>query len=237
MNKLALFIPFLLCAACAESLAQNDGLRIGFQTGYNSYELNGLEEFNQSILRNSTVGQFASPVQQFPSHMNIGFSASFAFKRAVIGLEYNLLSTGSRYHYKDYSGEAGLDTILKGHSIALTGKLKFNSANNSKLRAYAGFKPNVIFGTYDIEEYIRLENSETSSDLELDTRALGAGLFLSVEHDIRFFTLFVDAGFDITLTSGLYYNDKQVYTDGTTQTNVSWSGLRTSIGILLHLDN
>lgn len=217
---------------------QNSNLRFGIHIGYDSYQLGDLESLEQDLASNMIPRESLYPVKVLPNYMDIGVDLSAVFNEFVFGVQYTFRSTGSRYHLGDYSGEASINSVLNGNFLSLYGKLNIISALDRSFRTYMGVAPQYFWGTYDLDQFLNIQNRRAEMTTNFTTNGMGAEYFLNVEQELGIINLSVKLGYFLTISSGLYYDGERVYSssDDTNGFSVDWGGLRTSFGIMFNLN-
>lgn len=117
---------------------QAQNLKINWSIGMAEFSMNELKKFNDSYAKMFDFD--ARVVDNFPS--NYYNTVSFLQKihqNIYFGLEYSNASTGSRIHYKDYSGVYYNDYILKSNSFGFLSEFKIISFKRFFLNGNIGF--------------------------------------------------------------------------------------------------
>ena len=235
MKKIILTLAFSFMPLLS-AIAQVHDVRIGIQVGYNSYQLYDLKEMDRYVA-SSVPGQLLFPVHEFPDYGSFGLEVSAIFKGYVVGLQYSFHSTGSRYDYSDYSGEAGLNSVLNGNFLGISWKVPIVSSKDHSRRFYGGIASNYIWGTYTINQFINVSNFNTSASTDFKTRGIGTEPFFSVEQSLGRLVVSFDFGYDVTISSRLLFQGKPVaaVSNGNGEASVNWDGLRMSLGVMIKL--
>lgn len=216
--------------------AQSKEVRIGVTVGYNTYRFNELQVVQNYLLESIPEGEIAIPIQEFPSRMNFGFEISFPLEGNVVGLKYNFHSTGSRYHYSDYSGQVGLNSVIKGHFVGIIGMLNLYTSNNKRLKIFGGVVPSYIRGNYTSEQFLEIANEMDKTSFELNMQGMGAEVFFRAEKELSAILFFLKIGFDTTIYSEFVYEGNTVTKIGpVNEPSPNWEGLRTGLGFAVKL--
>lgn len=233
-NYLCLFmLVILVCLPVFAATAQNRDYRIGIHTGYGSYELGQVKRFEKNISSSTSWVMPLTAVQEMPAHINYGLSVSMNTEKHLFGAHYNFHSTGSRYHYGDYSGETGMNSVVKANYIGVFAAFNLISSAEKSYQMYAGLATNAIFGSYRIDEFLRIPPQEYQAQTKFTHRGIGAEMFLKLEKDIGRLIVALRAGYDNTLYSRMYYKGEVVYLASGSggKSSVKWSGFRTGLAL------
>src|ERR1035437_7511902 len=101
MNHKYIIAIFLLIALSNNLTAQKT--IVGFDTGFGTYEMTQTKQ----ILENSMNTNVLQPhrVSDFPGYLFFRPYLEIEYPYFNLGIAYTLMSTGSRYSIRDYSGE------------------------------------------------------------------------------------------------------------------------------------
>lgn len=215
--------------------AQNKQFSAGINLGYNSYTLGQLSDFENILSEDYNWPVPLDAVEEFPNYYSYGLSFSMRTGRINTSIRYSLLSTGSRYHYADYSGEIGFDTLLKANVIDLSGTfLLLPDLLSGKAILYGGIAPGFSWGTYGITEYLRLDEARTQNDLNFTHRGVNSELFILAERSYGRMILSIRGGYNFSVYSRVYREGEEITLPGTepeNSTGADLSGFRTGIGV------
>lgn len=233
LNFLALLVIGLFFNC--NTFAQSKQFTAGINLGYNSYTLGQLSDFENILSEDYNWPVPLDAVEEFPNFYSYGLSFSMRTGRINTSIRYSLFSTGSRYHYADYSGEIGFDTLLKANVIDLSGTfLLLPDQVSSKARLYGGIAPGFSWGTYGLTEYLRLDESQTQNDLDFTHRGVSSELFILAERSFGRMILSLRGGYNFSIYSRVYREGEEITLPGTEperSTNADLSGFRTGIGV------
>ncbi|NBC26537.1 MAG: hypothetical protein GVY08_06730 [Bacteroidetes bacterium] len=237
---LCMLILMMTLATAAGADAQENTFSAGVHAGYNSYNLGQLSDFENRLSEDFNWPVPLEAVEEFPNFYSFGVSFSMRRERFKTAARYHFHSTGSRFHYADFSGETGFDTVLKANRIGFSAAFQFlrDPSPSGETRFYGGVAPGFLWGTYGLTEYVRLEESQLQDELEFTHRGVSSELFLLAERSIGRMILSLRGGYDISLYSRLYREGEEVALPGTDPggtTGADMSGFRAGIGIEIML--
>ncbi len=208
---------------------------IGLSTGYGTYSMRNLKEFQKELL--TDFPEDSRITETFPGFMYYELSAVkwFDDEKYLSGLSIAYGSTGGRIHYRDYSGEVGGNQLIKYFNLTLPFGVKLYD-NEKSFRLWLDIKPHVSVSRLDLEFYSRLGNQ---SDFDsFGFRSLNFGLEAGLRAQRSFFVNWAIegfAGYNQNLVKGelFFTQDDQAYLqneDGDA-VKVDLSGLRLSLGV------
>jgi len=235
-----ILILLIALATAGGVKAQDKTFSAGVNAGYNSYNLGQLSDFENILSEDFNRPVPLEAVEEFPNFYSYGLSLSMRRERFKTAVRYHFHSTGSRFHYADFSGETGFDTLLKANRIGLSAAFQFlrDPSRSSEIRLYGGVAPGFLWGTYGLTEYVRLEDSSVQDELEFTHRGVSSELFVLAERSIGRMILSLRGGYDISLYSRLYREGEEVALPGTDPggtTGADMSGFRAGIGVEIML--
>ena len=216
--------------------AQDKKFSAGINVGYNSYNLGQLSDFENILSANYNWPVALKAVEEFPNFYSYGLIFSMRTNRIKTGLRYFFHSTGSRFHYADFSGEAGFDTVLKANLVGLSAAFQLlpDHSETGDIKVYGGVAPGFLWGTYTLSEYIRADNIQILDELDFTHRGVSSELFLLAERSFGRIVLSLRGGYNFSVYSRIYREGEEITLPGTVQgssTKADLSGFRTGIGV------
>jgi hypothetical protein len=225
---LILLIFFISQIAVAQSI------KIGLNTGYGTYQMKDLKEF-QSDAAEYYKEFNIEEVQQFPGYINYSASLEYSFgTKNLIGLNAAYVTTGGRNHVADYTGEYYLNMPVYAYSLGMQYRRVVTTIN--KFDLYAQVRGGISFSTLEINESFTIHQVDsTSSSFAFVNHSFFAepsvGTFYALGKD---FSINFSLGYQIDTKSKLYYKDNKEETflgfDGK-PIYTNWSGLRIVLGL------
>lgn len=229
-NSVMIFIVMLLTQI---TVAQS--IKIGLNTGYGTYLMKDLKEFQSDAAEYYNEINVAE-VQQFPGYIN--YSASLEYysfgTKNLMGLNAAYSTTGGRNHVADYSGEYYLNMPVYAYSLGIQYRNIFMTIN--KFDLFAQLKGGMSFSTLEINESFTIHQVDsTSSSFAFVNHSFfvepSVGTFYELGKD---FSLNFSLGYQIDTKSKLHYKDNKEETflgfDGE-PIYTNWSGLRIVLGL------
>ncbi len=235
--KYHLIITVFIYGFTVQSLsAQSSDIRFAVYTGYNSYNLEEVREFERQLSSWFPL-QLLEPVETLPNFYSYGLSITYKRVLKILGVNYSFHSTGSRYHYSDYSGETGFDTILKANFLGVIGAYKLFTVGENIFNVYGGFSPKFTWGVYDISQYLHSWDFSSEETSEFTTRGLNTEMFIKSEKELGPIIIFLKSGYDFTLLSRVYYEGERDFLIGgpDDKSFVDFSGFRINFGLGLNI--
>lgn len=171
-----LIIIFILFSANLQSQMKSPfelvpGLGIELQIGYPSFNLDPLKE-----ARNKGISSFEFPAKVTDDYPHIPYihgEILFCSKIVEIGVAYSFLTTGSRVHYADYSGEYKFDNSISNSEYGLVIKtMSFNDQSSYGIQFFGEL--GIATLRMKSEEYIMIGNEKQSSN-DLFTNKMSFG--------------------------------------------------------------
>jgi hypothetical protein len=228
-----LFLIQIIISLAVSSYSQD--ISIGFQSGFGTYRMSELKEFNKIILRQIPFD--AELVAGYPAWFYYRPEISFSNNNLRTGLRLVINSTGSRISYRDYSGAYTFDTRVKAFSPgffvdALVWQL------TEKANFYASCEAGIIFSTLKIDELLVIGEEENRQP-----QMLLRSINFSVDPGAKFVysltpvvALSLNAGYVIQFGKGYFTSiDNEAISYGSDDDAASpdWSGLRVGISAII----
>lgn len=229
MKKTLLFFSMVFCFV---SFAQNG--KIVFETNYNTFSHTSLSDFQEEF-KNDLREIPIKTTDDFPG--NFGFSLGYELvdKNVLIFASYN--STGGKLSYSDYSGVVRITEELKGYTFGAEYLIPFSETDNNFTLGLRGFG---MFTTMNLENYTQISESVSQDEIEFQSANLGVGARMLYEYPVSFFIIRASVGFDLTFGGSFTFKENSDYhlqDNNEDKVKSNWSGLRTSVGIAIPLNN
>lgn len=229
MKKTFLLLTLL---SCFISFSQNG--RIFFEVNYNTFSHKSLSDFQEEF-KNDVREIPLQTSDDFPG--NLGFSLGYEFRDINLIIFANYNSTGGKLSYSDYSGVVRITEELKGYGLGaeyLVPLSKTNTYFNLGLRGFG------MFTTLNLENYAQISESVSRDEIDFQSTNLGIGARVLYEYPISFFFIRASLGYDLTFGGSFTFKENsEFYLQNNNEDKVksNWSGIRTSIGIAIPLNN
>lgn len=217
------------------AMAQGSNRRIGVHIGFNSYDMADFKTLENGFVSDVQSLVPMKAIERFPSRISAGFSYSYPFRGTDNTFQYGFHSSGSRYHYGDYSGEIGLNSVMTAHSMSGQTAFRTYTSNDNTIHVYAGLGSNIYFGTYQANDFVHVGTLRQSNESEFNFSAFSIEPFFRVQKRISRFSLNLKAGFDMALQSEVTYEGKKISFDGSRAAKAEMSGFRTELSLQFHL--
>ena len=218
MRKNIVAIILILCSIAISA----QEIKIEFNSGMGSYDMNDLKELNAYYLKNLPVA--AKITDNFPTQpfYSIGLiyqtNSMFSF-----GLTGSFVTTGSRISYKDYSGELVYDNVVKAYSPGI----QFGLILVDK-KLHLSQETNISYAFTNLEMKEKIINQASEDDFKSNSILLEPRL--RVSYLIDRFELGAKAGYLIDFGSKYYLDGKNDSFLQNPQSDNSlknkWSGFR-----------
>jgi hypothetical protein len=169
---------------------------------YNFFSMSDLQDFQNEIVRDLQLNDVeAEVVESFPPHYGMQLQAVFPFKFLFdsgvnLGFLFGIASTGGRLHYRDYSGEIGLDQVVKIYTYGLTGE--FEMAQNENFLFSAGLKIPLVSAYLENHYFFRV------GDYSEDNKNKYKSFTAAIEPDLNLF--YTNNNFLAGLTIGYMFS-------------------------------
>ncbi len=225
-NLLIILLPFLFIKT-----ANSQEFKLSFQTGYASFKMNELKDFNTYY---QSLYPFDSKVvDNFPSYYYYCPMVAFQYKRLTTGFLCSYQSTGSRVSAKDYSGELQFDMKISSYSPGSYFSYDFIKRSNLEMSVYSSI--GLFYSKLKVKEKFAITDVDSSTFTNSYT---SAGPYfepgLQFNYVYQNFTIGYYLGYFLQLTSDDFYSGND-YTDPLYNTNKEdnvnpdWTGIRTGI--------
>jgi hypothetical protein len=153
----------------------------GFDTGYGTYQMTE----NRQVLKNTMRSIVLQPqcVNDFPGYLFFRPHFEVEFHNVNIGIAYTLMSTGSRYSIRDYSGEYTFDALIKGNSLAAFAEIPVYAYKN--LRFLLAAESGIIINQMKIYESLQLQdNFKRQEDNSFKSRNMFLKPYLKAQYKL-----------------------------------------------------
>jgi hypothetical protein len=221
----------LLLALNLNSFSQD--FKFGIQSGYGTYSMSGLKDFNSYIIKNLPFE--AKEIESYPGYIYYQPSIIGTLNDISVGLFYSYHSTGSRVSSKDYSGEYRLDTRIKASAIGLSFHRNFRFAEMPMLYIAPYLKLGYLYTKMPLNEYLTIYD-ETVNDLTIhfwcENYLFEPGVKFGREFGIIDINLTV--GYQFQFGDGYLRGPSKSYlqTDNEKKISPNWNGIRAGVSVV-----
>lgn len=174
---------------------------------YNSFDAYGLKEMQEEILDELRLKFIpVSTVESFPPYYGMQFQLFIPVKdsaRLNVGTYFEEFSTGGRIHYKDYSGEIGVDQILSAKATGLILERVLDMKNN--LAMSLSFGVSLIWAKLQTKSMLRIYESRSEDSMEFTNFTLGFLPGVAISYNFYEFALIGSASYQLCMSSGFDY--------------------------------
>ncbi len=229
MKKTLLFCSLVFCFV---SYAQNG--KIIFEANYNTFSHSLLSDFQEEF-KNDLPEIPIQTTDDFPGNFGFGLGYEMVNNHVLIFASYN--STGGKLSYSDYSGVVRITEELKGYTLGAEYLVPFSETDNKFTLGLRGFG---MFTTMKLESYSQIGDNITQEEVDFQSTNFGLGARILYEYPVSFFIIRASVGFDLTFGGLLTFKENSDYhlqDDNEDKVKSNWSGLRTSVGIAIPLNN
>ena len=171
------------------------------------------------------------PVHTFPPYLTFGGEAVFkSFDLSAIGLWIDYTSTGGTLHYKDYSGYARIDQLLKCVQPGFFYQWQVNSSYQWPFFVTSHFS--AVFSKETIHTELVVGATSTIEQIDLKSVNFGFRPGIMLQRKFDNFVAQANLGYDFQTDGQLKTdNDAVVTTPDSKDLTAQWGGLRFGIGI------
>lgn len=176
----------------------------------------------------------------FPAYPAVDIGLRFTFERFQLAFIYGKYSTGSRWYYRDYSGELVFDQLVEGHKLA-TEIQKFHFPLGNHIRLKPSLQLGYMFSTLYMDNSVEIYGYQALRE-EIEVRATQLFTLPSALFEYRVKSLLFTArlGYHLQLGS----SDNKVDSSRERWESYSfheekkfkWSGFRAGLGVGLYLN-
>lgn len=227
------FLLLLMILLSVKGYSQK--LNIEACVGSATYKMNDLKNVNETV---SLSLPFNTEItEDFPGFVYNKFIISYSFKRFfTLGVFWSYNSTGSRIHYKDYSGEYRFDNIISSHMPGID--IKYTIIDNViDLSMYndAGFAFTNLF----VQEELKVFEFVESDEMNFIAHSFQTEPGIKAEYSWKFlnFGIFFGYLFDFNKTLHIKDHPEIYYYNFYMNSNINedWSGFRYGISLSLNM--
>ena len=205
-----------------------------YEFGYGSFQLKDIKAIHNRVQR--TMSRYgARTVEYFPNHYIHSGAFGFILGQHHFGASGVFLTTGSRAHVSDYSGEYKTDMVLRGIRWGLF--YRYYIPNKQQwLNVYVQAAPGFMFSRLRMSEQLFLD---TRKILDESLYFRSRGMYIEPSIGIRFkplhwLHLSLGCGYEINAWGKM----KQTNTHSTRTTyrgddKIRWNGFRLYAGLIL----
>lgn len=202
-----------------------------FKLGVGSYSMSTQKLFQKEF--HEEIRLPLEVVHEFPAYLSFGSTIGFKVSNnSIAGLWFEYSSTGGRLHYKDYSGEALLDQLLKAYQPGFFYQIKVNKSE--KWPIYGTIHGSVAFSKLNLTSALIIGDITDKEELDLKSTNIAIRPGILVQKKITSFVFQAGLGFEIATHGSLKSDDDSIsnmYTLSGEEVKVEWDGLRAFVGI------
>ena len=204
---------------------------------YNNYSMSEMAGLQNELLNDMLENNIPADItESFPAY--VGFKIGFLIpvdnndKRIIsLGgiLQHN--STGGRIHYGDYSGEIGVDQILKVTSIGAI--LNYESHMSPNFDLALNFSINYMISGLSNEIYLKVGDESQNEELNFNSYSFGLEPEIIPSFNMGIMRFGISLSYLVYFSSSLEYesfSDAYLVNNNGDKVNINWSGFR--IGLL-----
>lgn len=163
-------IRFIICCITIVVAGLSCNAQIGFEikAGYSTYSMSELSKFLHAQ---------AAPVpfkvtNDFPGNLTGGASIYYSFREGIeSGIDYTYNKTIGRVHYRDYSGEIGLDQEAVAHAVGAFTRISLFESHHFSLKASAMLSAWV--GSVNFYQYLQIGTDRDEIQLSVVSTNIG----------------------------------------------------------------
>lgn len=210
---------------------------VRLQLGYDFYSMSDLKKMQSDLV------DFFRPedlqlksTEKFPPYLSFEFQIVIPVR--IINIGYGNIggcvaytSTGGRIHYKDYSGEVGIDQIVS--RISFGGILESEIPRTTYFSQFITVKGIFALTKLEYTEFLWISGGGTSESMDFRAYSFGIEALIGNQFTINPFLLRFNLGYQFDLPSALKLKGKDAYLlDGDfNKVKANWSGIRLSLMI------
>jgi len=241
MNSSHKFIICLSIAIICIGTAHSQEISLRVKQGYGFHNMTQLKSLSKSILNfyQDEYEIYMKNYNSFPPYWNFQVQAVMMLpdRRNGIGVVGDLISTGSRNHYADYSGELKNDLLVRRYAIGAHLENMINPDGKYKL----GVMLQILVNRTKLEIIETFDFADTVIDEKLEFNADGVALNPGVFTQLKVWELLslrAEISYEYALTRDLYQMKRErklfLQSENGVHIRPQWNGLR--IGFLLLVD-
>jgi hypothetical protein len=226
--KVYVLIPLILLFSSAFAQESNSIL---FRAGIGTYSMQSQKQFQQEFNRNSPI-RFAY-VHSFPAFPTFGGSLGFKVsEKASLGLWAEFASTGGRLHYKDYSGYALMDQVLRSFQVGPFIQYRINKSVEWPI--YATFHTSLANINQKLTSEIEIEGEFDSEQYKLKAINYGFRPGIMISRELKPFIFQFGVGAELQFHGDMKVDsnkDLNFQTSDGKSLVSQWDGLRMTLGV------
>ncbi|MBX2946794.1 MAG: hypothetical protein KF725_13245 [Cyclobacteriaceae bacterium] len=186
-------------------------------------------EFQEGFMQSTDIP--LKPVHTFPAYLTFGGEVAFkAFDQSAVGLWLDYTSTGGTLHYKDYSGYARMDQLLKCVQTGVFYQWQVNTSNMWPFFITSHFS--AIFSKETIRTELVIGTTQATEQISLRSVNFGFRPGLMIQRKFDNFVTQANLGYDFQGNGQLKTEkDAALTTPEGKDLTAQWAGLRVGIGI------
>ena len=227
----------LLAWAPLSSFGQTSA-SIRIKGGWNTYAMSDLKSLQMSVVGiYRSNGLATKAVEQFPPYFSLQGQIAASVPgtkigKTNLGLLFEILSTGGRVHYRDYSGEIRFDQLLSGFAIGTFVETEIKYSKH--LTWLLALETSLLFSELENKQVLRVGRERTSQQIAFNAIAFAMQPRIMPALTFGPAMLGLSCGYQFSFPAPLKLSyDKRVsfVDDKNKKIKVNWSGIR--LGILV----
>lgn len=207
-------------------MSQNSSLL--FRVGVATFNMKTQKEFQKGFMQSTDLP--LKPVHTFPAYLTFGGEVAFkTFDQSAMGLWIDYTSTGGTLHYKDYSGYARMDQLMKCLQPGFFYQRQINTSSMWPFFITSHFS--VVFSRETIRTELVVGATQAVEQIALKSVNFGFRPGVMLQRKFDKFVAQANLGYELHSNGQLKTDDDTVLTtpDGK-DLAVQWGGLRFGVG-------
>jgi hypothetical protein len=227
MNRIVFILVMMFPGYCFSQI------HLSLSTGQAGFNMKEMKKHQTELKAQFPVD--AKVVESFPAFWFYELSLKWEItERLKVGGALSFTSTGGRIDYRDYSGEMECNQLTRAWVVAGQGEVLLNPT--SKWPVSFTCDAGAVFGRYELDMSIDINNSKDSDNLALNSVNLFvAPGFMASRRIVGPLSATLKAGYHVDVVKGkqkLSDNDELYLLDESgNKIRLDWSGFRAGIGL------
>ena len=220
-----------LLAVVAVSALQGQRVFLEYNLGYGTF---GMSEMRHMLLETESAVKGMKITDDCPGYLTQEVKVGVSYDRWDAGVQFGYLATGGKKSLADYSGSYKNEIRNKGFKTGVFARYCLLGADYN-LKLYGQLGVGTIFTRSKLTDEIVLNNAgiEEKEDLKINSVNLFLQPALVIQyHIIPALAVQAQVGYEWSP-----YKGNMKYEGNKLAFNADWDGLRTSIGLVVYLNN
>lgn len=181
---------------------------------YNSFAINDIKKLQDLAAHEFRLNRVPiSATESFPSYYGYQFRVGLPVFSGYLnniepGILFDYSSTGGRLHYKDYSGEAKYDQVIKLYTYGAFAEKGYHLYYD--FWAIGGLSLQLIKGSLKSDYILRIEDDEERYSSESSAYAFGFEPDLELRYERYYFYMGFSMGYMVSVPLKSFNNDQPV---------------------------